>query len=56
MTGIGIGTDLGRLQELYRRPKKPFPLERLLEAIAAVEPQAALMNSPALSTIEPTRP
>ena len=58
MTGIGIGTDLGRLQELYRRPilEKPFPLERLLETIAAVESQAALTNSAALSTIEPTSP
>lgn len=63
MTGIGVGTDLGRLQELYRRPilEKPFPLERLLEAIAAVEPEAAgpqtvEPNSAALSTIEPTSP
>jgi C4-dicarboxylate-specific signal transduction histidine kinase len=57
MTGIGFGTDLGRLQELYQRPilEKPFPLERLLAAIAAVEAQAA-PNSPALCTIEPTSP
>ena len=58
MTGIGIGTDLGRLQELYHRPilEKPFPLECLLETIAGVEPQAASMSSVALSTIEPTSP
>jgi PAS domain S-box-containing protein len=68
MTGIGVGTDLGRLQELYRRPilEKPFPLERLLEEIAAVEPQPIEPqpiepqpiepNSAALPTIEPTSP
>jgi PAS domain S-box-containing protein len=58
MTGIGLGTDLGRLQELYRRPilEKPFALARLLETIAGVESQAASPNSAALSTIEPTSP
>jgi PAS domain S-box-containing protein len=57
MTGIGFGTDLGRLQELYHRPilEKPFPLERLLETIAGVEAQPP-PSSPALCTIEPTSP
>jgi PAS domain S-box-containing protein len=36
MTGIGFGADLVRLQEVYQRPvlEKPFPMERLLQAIA----------------------
>jgi hypothetical protein len=36
MTGLGSGHELHRLHELYRCPilEKPFPLERLLQAIA----------------------
>jgi hypothetical protein len=36
MTGLGSGPELQRLQELYRCPilEKPFPSERLLQAIA----------------------
>jgi CheY-like chemotaxis protein len=39
MTGMGFGTDLGRLQELYRRPilEKPFSLARLLQTIATLD-------------------
>lgn len=36
MTGLGWGTELARLHELYRCPvlEKPFPMDRLLRAIA----------------------
>jgi PAS domain S-box-containing protein len=39
MTGLGSGQELQRLHELYRCPilEKPFPLERLLQAIAQLQ-------------------
>jgi PAS domain S-box-containing protein len=39
MTGLGSGHELQRLHELYRCPilEKPFPLERLLQAIEQLQ-------------------